>query len=67
MRDHPEGEMLELARTHNEAVPRTLPQAGRSRVAPTSTEAALVLVRATRCMLRHATPEMKTATPPSNA
>jgi hypothetical protein len=31
------------------------------------TEAALVLVRAMRCMLRRTTPEMKTATPPSNA
>jgi len=30
-------------------------------------EAALVLVRAMRCMLRRATPEMKIATPPSNA
>jgi len=44
-----------------------LPQAVRATTAPTPAEAALTLVRATRCMLRRATPEMKTATPPSNA
>jgi hypothetical protein len=67
MHDRPDGETLELARTHSEAVSQTLPQGECSRVAPTPTEVALVLVRATCCMLRHATPEMKTATPPSNA
>ena len=45
----------------------TRAQAERAHVAPAPAEAALVLVRATRCMLRRATPEMKTATPPSNA
>jgi len=45
----------------------TLPQAGRATAAPMPAEAALMLVRAMRCMLRRTTPEMKTATPPSNA
>ena len=36
----------------------TLPQAGRATTAPMLAEAALVLVRAMRCMMRRATPEM---------
>jgi hypothetical protein len=47
-------QVLELARARNEAVTRTLPQAERSNVAATPAEADLVLVRAMRCMLRHA-------------
>src|SRR6185437_3012766 len=47
--------------------PKVLPQAVRATTAPTLAEAALMLVRAMRCMLRRTTPEMKTATPPSNA
>jgi hypothetical protein len=49
-------ETPELAGTRNEAA-ATLPQADRATTAPTPAEAALVLVRATRCMLRRATPE----------
>src|SRR5690242_1546188 len=62
-----DGQVLELARTCNEAMTQPLPQATRATTAPTLAEAALVLVRAMRCMLRRTTPEMKTATPPSNA
>jgi len=40
-----------LVATLNEA-PRTLPQADRATTAPAQAEAALVLVRAVRCMLR---------------
>jgi len=40
-----------------------LPQAVRSNIAAMPAEAALVLVRAMRCMLQRATPEMKSATP----
>ena len=47
--------------------PKMLPQAVRATDAPMPAKAALMLVRAMRCMLRRATPEMKTATPPSNA
>jgi len=43
------------------------PQAVRATAAPMPAEAVLVLVRAMRCMLRRTTPEMKSATPPSNA
>ena len=43
--------------------PKMLPQAVRVTDAPMPAEAALVLVRAMRCMLRRATPEMKSATP----
>ena len=67
MLDRPDRQALELARARNEAVTRTLPQAERSHVVPTLAEAALVLVRAIRCILRRTTPEMKMATPPSNA
>ena len=55
-----------LATTLAEAQ-KTLPQAGRATTAPTPAEAALELVLATCCMLRRTTPEMKSATPPSNA
>jgi hypothetical protein len=55
-----------LAATLNET-PRTLPQAERATSAPMLAEAALVLVRAVRCMLRRATPEMKNTTPTPNA
>ena len=46
---------------------KTLPQAERATAAPTRAEAALVLVRAVRCMLRRATHELKNATPTPNA
>ncbi|MGA0588870.1 hypothetical protein ACO2Q2_17375 [Dyella sp. KRB-257] len=65
--DHPDRQTLELARARNEAMTRVLPQAERITIVPTPAEAALVLVRAMRCMLRRATPEMTNATPPSNA
>jgi len=45
----------------------TPPQAVRATAAPMLAEAALMLVRAMRCMLRRTTPEMESATPPSNA
>jgi len=64
---HPDCQTLELAPACNEAVTLALPQADCAMIAPTLVEAALVLVRATRCILRRATPEMKSATPPSNA
>jgi hypothetical protein len=48
-------------------VTRTPPQAKRPHAAPAPTEAALVLVRAFYPMLRQSTPELKNATPPSNA
>jgi len=47
--------------------PEMLSQAVCATTALMPAEAALVLVRAMRCMLRRATPEMKSATPPSNA
>ena len=62
--DHPDGATLELACTRNEAVTLVLPQAERQHAALTPTEVALVLVRATRCILRRATPEMKSANRP---
>jgi len=46
--------------------PEMPPQAVRATAAPMPAEAALMLVRAMRCMLRPTTPEMKSATPPSN-
>jgi hypothetical protein len=49
--------VFELARTRNEAVTQPLPHAGRATIAPTPAEAALMLVRAMRCMLRRTTPE----------
>jgi hypothetical protein len=49
-------QVLELARTRNETVTQPLPQAGRATIVPTPAEAALVLVRAMRCMLRRTTP-----------
>ena len=55
-----------FAATPNEA-PRTLPQAARAKTAPMPTEVALVLACAMRCMLRRATPELKTLTPTPNA
>jgi hypothetical protein len=55
-----------LAKALTEAT-GTLHLAKHATTAPARGEAALVLVRAMRCMLRRATPEMKTATPPSNA
>jgi len=55
-----------FAATPNEAL-RTLPQAARGTAPPTPAEAALVLVFAMRCMLRRATPELKTLTPTPNA
>jgi len=67
MFDHPDRWARELARARNEAVTRTPPQAKRPHVAPTPAEAALVLVRALYPMLRQSTPELKNATPPSNA
>jgi hypothetical protein len=51
--------VFELARTRNEAVTQPLPKAGRAPIAPMPAEAALVLVRAMRCMLRQTTPENK--------
>jgi hypothetical protein len=65
--DHHDRQVFEPAYACNEAVTQALPQAERITIAPTPAEAALVLVRATRCMLRRPTPEMKSATPPSNA
>jgi len=56
--------MLAMVLTNAPEMP---PQAVRATAAPMPAEAALVLVRAMRCMLRRTTPEMKTATPPSNA
>ena len=47
--------------------PKMLPQAVRATDAPMPAKAALMLVRAMRCMLRPTTPEMKSVTPPSNA
>ena len=47
--------------------PEMLPQAVCATAALMPAEASLVLVRAMRCMLRRTTPEMKSATPPSNA
>jgi len=47
--------------------PEMPPQAVRATPASMPAEAALMLVRAMRCMLRRTTPEMKSATPPSNA
>ena len=47
--------------------PRTLPQAARATTAPMPAEVALVLVPAVCCMLRRATPELKTLTPTPNA
>jgi hypothetical protein len=55
-----------LAKALTEAT-GTLHLAKRATTAPALGEAALVLVRAMHCMLRRTTPEMKTATPPSNA
>jgi hypothetical protein len=43
--------------------PAMPPQAMRATAAPMPAEAALMLVRAMRCMLRRTTPEMKIATP----
>ena len=47
--------------------PAMPPQAVCATAAPMPAEAALMLVRAMRCMLRPTTPEIKSATPPSNA
>ena len=43
---------LDLACARNEAVTQPLPQAKRATITPTPAEAALMLVRAMRCMLR---------------
>jgi len=53
-----------LATTLTEA-PEMPPQAVRATAVPMPAEAALMLVRAVRCMLRRTTPEMKIATPTS--
>jgi len=52
--------MLAMILTEAPAMP---PQTVRATAAPMPAEAALMLVRAVRCMLRQATPEMKIATP----
>jgi len=46
---------------------RPLPQVERAMSPPMSAEAAVVLVRAMRCMLRRTTPEMKLLHRPPNA
>ena len=46
---------------------KLLPQAEYVPSAPMLAEAALVLMRAVRCMMRRATPELKLPTPTPNA